>query len=445
MSPSLPRPTKSDHKQVWHLAAPSIIANLSVPLLGAVDTAVIGHLDQSYYLGAVAIGAVIFHFIYWGFGFLRMGTTGLTAQALGAREFGEVRAIFYRALALGTAIALVIWLVQTPVLWLATTLFEASAQIETLAGTYFHVRIWSAPAVLANYCLIGWFIGIGNTRAALLLQVWMNGLNIALDLLFVMGFGWDVAGVAAATVISEYAAVGAGLLLFRRAARSMDAGGERPTIFDAGKIKRMMFINLDIFIRTFCLIFAFSFFTSQAAKMDDDILAANAVLIQFQHFLSFGLDGFAHAAEALVGAAIGAGSRARLRAAVVTAGIWALAVAALYTIIYAGLGSFIIGALTGIEIVRAGANEYLVWLMISPIVSVWSFLLDGIFIGATRTAEMRNAMLFSLAVFLAAVFVLQPIYGNHGLWLSLMLFMVARAITLGAYYPRLERRAGFKD
>ena len=445
MNPSLPRPTKSDHKQVWHLAAPSIIANLSVPLLGAVDTAVIGHLDQSYYLGAVAIGAVIFHFIYWGFGFLRMGTTGLTAQALGAREFGEVRAIFYRALALGTAIALVIWLVQTPVLWLATTLFEASAQIETLAGTYFHVRIWSAPAVLANYCLIGWFIGIGNTRAALLLQVWMNGLNIALDLLFVMGFGWDVAGVAAATVISEYAAVGAGLLLFRRAARSMDAGGERPTIFDAGKIKRMMFINLDIFIRTFCLIFAFSFFTAQAAKMDDDILAANAVLIQFQHFLSFGLDGFAHAAEALVGAAIGAGSRARFRAAVVTAGIWALAVAALYTIIYAGLGSFIIGALTGIEIVRAGANEYLVWLMISPIVSVWSFLLDGIFIGATRTAEMRNAMLISLAVFLAAVFVLQPIYGNHGLWLSLMLFMVARAITLGAYYPRLERRAGFKD
>ncbi len=445
MSLSLPRPTISDHKQVWHLAAPSIIANLSVPLLGAVDTAVIGHLDQSYYLGAVAIGAVIFHFIYWGFGFLRMGTTGLTAQALGAREFSEARAIFYRALALGTAIALVIWLAQIPLLWLATTLFEASDQIETLASTYFRVRIWSAPAVLANYCLIGWFIGIGNTRAALLLQVWMNGLNIALDLLFVMGFGWDVAGVAAATVISEYAAVGAGFLLFRRAVRGMDAGGERPIIFDAGKIKRMMFINLDIFIRTFCLIFAFSIFTAQAAKMDDDTLAANAVLIQFQHFLSFGLDGFAHAAEALVGAAIGAGSRAKMRAAVVTAGIWALAVAALYTIIYAGAGTFIIGALTGIDSVRSDANEYLVWLMISPIVSVWSFLLDGIFIGATRTAEMRNAMLIALAVFLAAVFVLQPIYGNHGLWLSLMLFMVARAITLGVYYPRLERRAGLKD
>ena len=445
MSLSLPRPTKSDHKQVWHLAAPSIIANLSVPLLGAVDTAVIGHLDQSYYLGAVAIGAVIFHFIYWGFGFLRMGTTGLTAQALGAREFGEARAIFYRALALGTTIALVIWLAQIPLLWLATTLFEASDQIETLASTYFRVRILSAPAVLANYCLIGWFIGIGNTRAALLLQVWMNGLNIALDLLFVMGFSWDVAGVAAATVISEYAAVGAGFLLFRRAVRGMDAGGERPKIFDAGKIKRMMFINLDIFIRTFCLIFAFSFFTAQAAKMDDDILAANAVLIQFQHFLSFGLDGFAHAAEALVGAAIGAGSRAKMRAAVVTAGIWALAVAALYTIIYAGAGTFIIGALTGIDSIRSNANEYLVWLMISPIVSVWSFLLDGIFIGATRTAEMRNAMLISLAVFLAAVFVLQPIYGNHGLWLSLMLFMVTRAITLGVYYPRLERRTGLKD
>ncbi len=445
MIAKLPLPSKSDHKQVWQLAAPIIIANLSVPLLGAVDTAVIGHLDQSFYLGAVAIGAVIFHFIYWGFGFLRMGTTGLTAQALGAREFGEVRAIFYRALSLGTAISLVIWLAQIPVLWIATGLFEASDQIEDLASTYFHVRIWSAPAVLANYCLIGWFIGIGNTRAALMLQVWMNGLNIALDLLFVMGFGWDVAGVAAATVISEYAAVGAGLLLFRRAAQAMDESGLRPSIIDAAKIKRMMVINLDIFIRTFCLIFAFAFFTAQAAKINDDILAANAVLIQFQHFLSFGLDGFAHAAEALVGRAIGAGSRAKLRAAVVAAGIWALGLAAIYTIIYAVTGHLIIQALTGIDAVRANAGEFLVWLMISPIISVWSFLLDGIFIGATRTAEMRNGMLISLAVFLAAVFILKPIYGNHGLWLSLMLFMVVRAITLGVYYPSLERGAEPKD
>ena len=445
MTMVLRRPSRTDHRQVWHLAAPIIIANLSVPFLGAVDTAVIGHLDHSYYLGAVAIGAVIFHFIYWGFGFLRMGTTGLTAQAFGAGDHGEVRAIFYRAVFLGTIIALVIWLTQWPILWIATGLFEASEQIEELAATYFHVRIWSAPAVLANYSLIGWFIGIGNTRAALMLQVLMNGLNIVLDLLFVMGMGWNVAGVAAATVISEYAAVCIGLVLFHRTGSTINRVGTRPAIIDWPKIKRMLFINIDIFIRTSCLIFAFSFFTAQGAKFGDDILAANAVLIQFQHFLSFGLDGFAHAAEALVGSAIGAGSRARLRAAVVTAGIWALVVAGLYTIVYAGAGPMLIQALTGIKSVQNEAREFLVWLMISPIISVWSFLLDGIFIGATRTREMRNGMLISLAVFLAAVLVLKPSLGNHGLWLSLMLFMVARAITLGLYFPALERNAGFKE
>ncbi|MEE2760508.1 MAG: MATE family efflux transporter [Pseudomonadota bacterium] len=441
----LPRLSRTDHQQVWHLAAPIIIANLSVPLLGAVDTAVIGHLDHSYYLGAVAVGAVIFQFIYWGFGFLRMGTTGLTAQAHGAGDHGEVRAIFYRALFLGTAIALVIWLAQRPILWTATGLFEASEQIEELAATYFHVRIWSAPAVLANYCLIGWFIGIGNTRAALMLQILMNGLNIILDLLFVIGMGWNVAGVAAATVISEYAAVCVGLILFHHICSAKNYVGTRPAIIDGPKIKRMLFINIDIFIRTFCLIFAFSYFTAQSAKFGDDVLAANAVLIQFQHFLSFGLDGFAHAAEALVGNAIGAGSRARLRAAVTTAGIWALVVAGLYTIVYAGAGPLIIQTLTGIDSVQNKASEFLVWLMISPIISVWSFLLDGIFIGATRTREMRNGMLISLAVFLAAVLVLKPSLGNHGLWLSLMLFMVARAIALGIYFPALERNAGFKE
>ncbi|MDP6429659.1 MAG: MATE family efflux transporter [Rhodospirillales bacterium] len=439
MSVSFPRPSKNDHKQVWHLATPIIVANLSVPMLGAVDTAVIGHLDQSFYLGAVAVGAVIFQFIYWSFGFLRMGTTGLTAQALGSKNYAEVQAIFYRALILGAAIAIAIWLLQLPILWVALALFEASEQVEILGATYFHVRIWSAPAVLANYCLVGWFIGIRNTRAALLLQVWMNGLNILLDLLFVLGFGLDVAGVAAATVISEYCAAGAGLVLFHRHARHMNIDRERPRIIDGAKLKRMLFINLDIFIRTFCLLFAFSFFTAQAAKLNDDILAANAVLIQFQHFLSFGLDGFAHAAEALVGGAIGAGNRARLRAAVITSGYWALAIAVLYTIIYAGAGGLIIELLTGIEDVRALAGEFLVWLIISPIISVWSFMLDGIFIGATRTREMRNGMLISLAIFIAAVFVLKPELGNHGLWLALMLFMVARAVTLGVYYPKLER------
>jgi len=421
---------------------PIIIANLSIPMLGAVDTAVIGHLEQAYYLGAVAVGAVIFQFLYWSFGFLRMGTTGLTAQAYGAGRLAEVHAVFYRALLFAAGMGTLIWIVQAPVIWISLALFDASDQVENLAATYFNVRVWSAPAVLANYCLIGWFIGLHNTRAALLIQVWMNGLNILLDLLFVVGFGWDVAGVAAATVISEYAALGLGFYLFRAQSKPMDLKGEKPVLLDRREIKRLFTVNFDIFVRTFCLIFAFALFTAQAAKIDDSVLAANAVLIQFQHFLSYGLDGFAQAAEALVGGAMGGKSRTRLRSAVVTCSYWAVLVAIGYTAIFGLAGVFIIDLLTGIEDVRILAREFIPWLIVSPIISVWSFMLDGIFIGATRTREMRDGMMISLAVFVIAVFTLKPVLGNHGLWLALMLFMVARAITLGLFYPRLEREAG---
>ena len=432
----------SEHKRVWRLAGPIIIANLSVPLLGAVDTAVMGHLPQSYYLGAVAVATVIFHFLYWSFGFLRMGTTGLTAQAYGANDKGEIYAVFVRALGLGCVIGVGLWIFQWPILQGALFVFDASDKVENLAEIYFNIRIWSAPAVLANYCLVGWFIGMHNTRAALIVQVWMNGLNIALDLLFVFSLGWGVAGVAAATVISEVSAVFLGLYLFRRQIMQMAITVGSTSILDAPKIKRMFSINSDIFVRTFCLIFAFSFFTAQAAKLGDDTLAANAVLIQFQHFLSFGLDGFAHAAEALVGGAMGAKNKSSFRSAVVTASQWAIFVALLYALVYWIAGSYIIDLITNIEHVRATAREFLVWLVILPIISVWSFMLDGIFIGATKTKEMRNAMILSLAVFLIAVFLLKAPFGNHGLWMALTIFMVARAITLGVLYPRIERSVG---
>ena len=409
-----------------------------MPLLGAVDTAVIGHLDDAYNLAAVAIGSTIIQFIYWAFGFLRMGIGGLAAQALGSKDAPEVRALFTRGALIGLFVGLVLWAIQSQILWLALNLFDGSAATKSLASLYFEIRIWSAPAVLVNYCLIGWFIGMQNTRAVLYLQVFMNGLNIVLDLYFVLNLGWGVAGVAIATLISELAAVIIGLLVYRREVNRFDPGGKSGSVWDVNKLKRTLGINFDIFIRTVCLLFAFAFFTSQASGFGDITIAAHLVLIQFQFFLSFGLDGFAHAAEALVGNSIGSRNRLALRHAVNISSKWAAGVAGAYMLVYAIAGEFIIGLLTSIPEVRIVATDYLIWLIISPAISVWSFMLDGIFIGATRSAEMRNGMLISLIVFISAALLLKPIMGYGGVWVAFTFFMIMRAITLGIFYPRVE-------
>ncbi len=427
------------HRQVLRLAAPIIFANLSVPLLGAVDTAVMGHLEHAHFLGAVAIGATIMQFVYWGFGFLRMGTTGLTAQAFGANDSGEVKANFQRAAVLGLIIGLALWALQYPIIRFSLYMFEAGETVEQLAQTYFLIRIWSAPAALINYCLIGWFIGIHNTRLTFIIQVWMNCINIVLDLVFVIGFGWGVEGVAAATVIAEVSAALLGLYLYRKEITKIGSSNLKTKLLDTEKLRRMVGINIDIFIRTFCLIFAFAYFTAQAAKFGDSVLAANAVLIQFLHFLSFGLDGFAQAAEALVGGALGAKDRATYKAAVKTATLWAVVVSVAYSIVYWFSGPLIIDLLTDLEDVRIAAKEAVPWLVLLPMIAVWPYMLDGIFIGATRSADMRNGIVISLVIFIVAVFVLRAEYGYHGLWLALTIFMAARGITLGLAFPKIER------
>ena len=438
---SEPMDARTLNRRVWQLTGPIMFANLSVPLLGAVDTAVMGHLPEAFFLGAVAVGATIVHFIFWGFGFLRMGTAGLTAQAYGAKDGLEIRVVLARAGLLGVGLGAALLLLQWPIAQIGLTLFEASGQVEDLAETYFFIRIWSAPAVFVNYAIVGWFIGVQNTRAVMILQVFMNGLNIILDLWFVLGLGWDVAGVAAATVIAEFTALALGVLMVRRELRRIPGSWQGMNLRDADNIRQLVAINRDIFIRTACLMFAFAFFTARSAKLGDNTLAANAILLQFQQFLSFGLDGFAHAAEALVGGAVGAKDRRTLRLAVKICGLWAAIIAAAYTLVYAVGGSVIIGWLTDLEAVGALSGEFLIWVIISPIISVWSFTLDGVFIGATRTAEMRNGMIISLAVYLAAVFALQPVLGNHGLWLAFTIFMAARAVTLAIVYPSVERAA----
>lgn len=431
--------TGSWNVRVWHIAFPMILSNISVPLLGAVDTAVVGHLPEPWHLGAVAVGAMVFNFIYWGFGFLRMGTTGFAAQAWGANDADEVRATMARGFVIGAVIAVALLFLQWPIAWIAFSVVEASGEVESLASEYFHIRILGAPATLANYVFLGWFLGVGHARAALYMQVFLNAINIVLDLVFVLVLDWGVAGVAAATAIAEYCAIGLGVLLARRVLREAGGRFRRDLTLDRGRIRQTLSVNADIFVRTICLVFAFAYFTAQGARMGDLVLAANAVLMNFQMFMAHGLDAFAAAVQTLGGRAIGARNERDFRAAVRVSTFWAAVVAIGFTLAYALFGDAIIGLLTGLDDVRAEAHVYLLWSVFMPLVSIWPFQLDGIFLGATRGKTLRNAMIISVAVYIAAVYAFVPIWGNHGLWLAITLFMALRGITLGWRYPALAR------
>lgn len=425
-------------RELRRLAIPLIVANLSVPLLGMVDTAVVGHMDDPEPLGAVAIGGVLFSFLYWGFGFLRMGTTGLTAQAVGSGS-GEAR-VLQQGLLLALAIGLTLILFRHPIGLAGLGLLAPGEGVRPLAETYFDIRILSAPAALIHYVVAGWFLGRQNARVAVILLLVTNGLNIVLDLLFVVGFGWGVAGVAWASVIAEYSAAGLGLLLVVRARGLIRPAEGWGAVLDGPSLRRMVAVNRDLFVRTLLLLSAFAFFTRQGARQGEVILAANAVLMNFQTFMAYALDGFAHATESLAGRAVGRGRRAELRRVVRAAARWTMGLAGAFTLGYLLLGSVIIALLTGIPEVREAAGNYLVWAALAPLVAVWGFLMDGVFIGATWTRTLRNAMVVSVAVYLAAWAVLMPIFGNHGLWLAFLLFLAARSTTLGVAYGRRLKR-----
>lgn len=440
-----PRPGDLDadwHRRVWRLAGPIILANLSTPLLGAVDTAVVGHLPDPSFIGGVAVGSVIFSFLFWGLGFLRMGTTGFTAQAHGAGDAAELRACLLRPLALALAFGCLVIALQSPLRLGALWAMEASAEVEGHTAVYFDIRVWSAPAVLVNYVVLGWLLGVQRPRAALVLQILLNGINIVLDLVFVVGFGWEVAGVAWATLIAEATAALAGLALILHSLGRLPDAADWTRLRDPARLTALLRVNFDIFLRTLCLVLAFGIFTAEGASFGDVVLAGNAILLQFQSFISHGLDGFAHAAEILAGGAQGARNRRTFRRAVVVCSVWGLGGALLAALVLLGGGPLLIAAFTSLPEVRLSAETYLWWMIASPLISVWSFLLDGIFIGATRTAAMRNAMVLSLGIFLAANWLLLPAYGNHGLWLSLTLFMAARGLTMALYYPALEKSVG---
>jgi MATE family multidrug resistance protein len=422
------------NKDMWRIAAPMILSNVSVPLLGMVDTGVTGHLDSSTYLGAVALGATIFTFIYMGMNFLRMGTTGIAAQSFGADDNDGLRASLGQALIVGFFIALILIVFQTPISRLALGLLGGDSEAQFYAALYFDVRIWSAPGTLANYALIGWFIGLQNARVPLLIFLTINLTNIALDLFFVVVLGMTVDGVALASVIAEYSgfAVGATFAIFTLRKREGHWPLERLTNFAA--YKAFFSVNTNLFVRTMALMFTLAFVTAQSARLGGRILAANAVLLNFQHLTSFGLDGIAHAAEALVGKAVGEKRRDALVHSVNLTLKWSVIFALGFTAAYLIAGPLIISLLTDLPDIRETAMRYLPWMIASPLVSVWCFLYDGVYVGATRAKEMRNIMVFStLFVFLPAWYFLQPL-GNDGLWLAFLLFMGARGIGMHIGY-----------
>jgi MATE family multidrug resistance protein len=424
------------NRDMWRIAAPMILSNISVPMLGMVDTGVTGHLESSTYLGAVAIGGTIFTFLYFGMNFLRMGTTGIAAQSYGAEDYDGLRVSLGQALIVSFAIALAILLLQVPIGRMAIALLGGDPETQQHAATYFFVRVWSAPGTLANFALIGWFLGTQNARVPLLIFLTINITNIVLDLLFVIGLGMKVEGVALASVIAEYSGLAVGVAFAITSLRKHSGHWPIARLTSLAAYKAFFSVNGNLFMRSMALMFTFAWVTAQGARLGPAILAANAVLMNFQNLTALGLDGIAHAAEAMVGKAVGQKDEDALQYTVRLTLKWSAIFAFGFTIIYLFAGPLIIRILTDLPEVRDTAMVYLPWLVASPIISVWCFLYDGVYVGMTRAREMRNIMVFStIAVFLPLWFVTQS-FGNHGLWFALMAFMASRGIGMHLGYLR---------
>jgi multidrug resistance protein, MATE family len=439
LSDSLPLPVQRGwHRRVLTLAFPIVLANLTQPILGAVDTAVAGHLGSAADLGGVALGGLFFNFVFWGFGFLRMGTTGLVAQAFGAGDHAALRVNVVRALLLAFAIGALVLVIQAPLIRYVIALIGGSQEVQANARVYCEGRIGSAPFALANYVVLGYLLGTQRVRVALAAQVFINGVNVIAVLLYVYALHWGIAGIGAATATADTCGFAFGAaVLWRLRPRGLSPL-QWTTVLEANALKRLVVLNRDIFLRTLCLLGSFGWFAHLGARQGDAILAANALLLNFQTFMAYGLDGFAHAAEALVGAAIGARDRDAFRQAVKVNLFWSVLGALGFSLVYWTAGGWIIDRLTDQAAVRDAARTFLPWAALSPLISVWGFLLDGVFIGATRTHDLMRAMALSLVVFLAASWALVGPFGNHGLWAALLLFMAARGLTLSPLLPRVS-------
>lgn len=427
--------TALNHSRLLKIALPVVISNATVPILGAVDTGVVGQMGQAAPIAAVGLGAVVLSTLYWVFGFLRMGTTGLAAQAHGAGDMAERGAVLMRALLVAGAAGLVLILTQTLLIRAALALAPAGDGVEALARDYLAIRIWGAPATIAAYAITGWLVAVERTRAMLVLQFWINGVNVVLDVWFVLGLGWGVAGVAWATLIAEWSGIALGLWLCRDGLLPVWHAA-RARLGDAVALRRMVAVNRDILIRSVLLQLSFTSFVFLGARQGEVTLAANHVLLQFLAIMAYALDGIAFAAETLVGQAVGARAAGQARAAARLAMLWGLAGGVLLAAVFALAGPWLIDLMTTAPDVRATARAYLPWLAIAPVIGVICYIFDGIFIGATLGAEMRRTMLQSTAVYALALLAFAPL-GNHGLWAALMVLNLTRAVTMGRVYRRV--------
>ncbi len=431
------------YSEAWRLAWPLILSNITVPLLGMVDAAVVGHLPGPHYLGAVALGASTFSALFYTVVALRMGTTGLIAQAYGAGDRLELQAGLFRALVLAVFLAAILILLANPIIGAANWVFSPTERVGEGLGIYLQIRLLAAPAALANMVILGWLLGVQDARSPLYLLLLGNGLNMALDVLFVFGFGWAVAGVASATVIAEYATLALGAWLVWRRLNGLHEALTLESLMNWSAVRRLAAVNGDIVLRSLTLQIAFVSLAALGSRQGEIILAVNTLLLNMLHLSAFALDGFAFAASTLVGRHTGAGDRSGMRAAVKAGLVWSFVFALAITLVCTIGGRPLVWLITDIEAVREAALIYLPYAIAGPLLGAVAFLFDGVYVGATRTAEMRNGMVAALIVFAAGVWLLMPPLGNHGLWLAYHAFMITRGLWLGAVYWRLERGKGF--
>ena len=422
----------SADRQILRIALPSIVSNITVPLLGLVDVAIVGHLGSPAYIGAIAVGGLMFNIIYWLFAFLRMGTSGLTAQALGRRDLTEAVCLLLRSLLIAGAVALALLALQVPIRQTAFLLIHPTGEVARWAATYFHICVWGAPAMLGLYGLTGWYLGMQNSRIPMLVAITQNVVNIAASLSFVYFGGMKVEGVALGTLVAQWAGLlmGLGLWLasYGRLRKYIRQAWRR--VWQREALARFFRVNRDIFLRTLCLVAVTMFFTSAGAAQGDVVLAVNTLLMQLFTLFSYVMDGFAYAGEALSGRHIGARNHAAFRLTVRRLFLWGAGMAAAFTLLYAVGGEAFLGLLTDEREVIAASQDYFYWAIAIPVAGVTAFTWDGIFIGATATRGMLASMAVAAACFFALYFGLRASLGNHALWLAFIAYLATRGIVL---------------